>query len=328
MKRLLSLLPLLFLIFGLLLPEGVWAHSGQISANSAATDVIDEVNALRAEEGLPPYKVNSVLMMIAQAHAEYQAKTGVVTHYGADGSRPYQRAIAAGYSVAGDLSSEGVFAENIQSGADLSASEVVEIWKNDPAHLNVMISADLKDIGVGAAIANGIVYYTLDAGLASDVAIVSPVSTGNVGDPFASATATASTSQPVATSTALEDGTVYHIVQENEALWSIALAYDTTIDQLKKLNRLVTDDIFVGQKLLISKIEIDTPTPEPSITVTLGIPTSTATKPVTPLPTFTATPVPTPPASRQSGTTIVGGIVLAAFLAAGLGAWFGRKKSK
>lgn len=105
MKRLWTLLPLLFLTFGLLLPKGAQALPGQAPANSAATDVIDEVNALRAEEGLSPYKVNSVLMTIAQAHAEYQARTGVVTHYGADGSRPYQRAIAAGYSVAGDLSS-------------------------------------------------------------------------------------------------------------------------------------------------------------------------------------------------------------------------------
>jgi len=111
-------------------------------------------------------------------------------------------------------------------------------------------------------------------------------------------------------------------------LWSIALAYDTTVAELKRLNKLPTDEIFIGQKLLISKVEVDTPTPLPSITVTFGIPTSTATRPVTPLPTFTATPVPTPPASRESGGMILGGIVLAALLAAGLGAWYGRKKSR
>jgi uncharacterized protein YkwD len=321
-------LPLLFLTLSLLLPKGVQAQPAQFSANPNAYDVIAAVNAIRAERGLVPYQVNSILMAIAQSHAEYQASSGVVTHYGANGSRPYQRAIAAGYSVAGDLSSGGFFAENIQSGADLSALDVVKIWQADSIHLNVMISPNLKDVGVGVAIAGGVAYYTLDAGLSSDSTIISPPPAGSGDDPFASPTATRTTSQPVATSTALEDGTVYHIVQANEALWSIALAYDTTVAQLKKLNKLATDDIFVGQKLLISKVELDTPTPQPSITVTLGIPTSTATKPVTPSPTFTATPIPIPPASRQSGTTMVGGIIFAAFLAAGLGAWFGRKKSK
>jgi uncharacterized protein YkwD len=326
MKRRKTLFSLLLLTFGLLLPKGVQAQPVQLSANSNAFDVIAAVNSLRAESNLVPYQVNSILMGIAQAHAEYLASTGVVTHYGADGSRPYQRAIDAGYSVAGDLSSGGFFSENVQSGADLSASGVVDIWKGDSAHLDTMLSPDLKDVGVGVAIANGITYYVLDAGLSSATTLVSLLPTGSGGDPFAVATATSSTFQPLATSTALDDGSVYHIVQENEALWSIALSYDTTVDELKKLNRLASDDIFVGQKLLISKTEVDTPTPIPSITVTFGIPTSTATRPVTPLPTFTHTPVPTPPATRQGSSMVVGGIVLAALLAAGLGAWFGRKK--
>jgi uncharacterized protein YkwD len=328
MKPRKTLFPLLLLTLGLLLPTGVQAQSMQFSANSNAYDVIAEVNSLRAQSNLVPYQVNSILMGIAQAHAEYLAATGVVTHYGVDGSRPYQRAIDAGYSLAGDLSSGGFFSENVQSGANLSASGVVDIWKNDSAHLETMLSADLKDVGVGVAMANGITYYVLDAGLSSETSLVSTVPTGSRGDPFAVSTSTSSTFQPPAISTALDDGAVYHIVQENEALWSIALSYDTTVAELKKLNRLASDEIFVGQKLLISKKEVATLTPIPSITVTFGIPTSTSTKPVTPLPTFTPTPVPTPPASRLGGSLVVGGIVLAAFLAAGLGAWFGRMKSK
>ncbi len=327
MKRSRILLPLLFLTVGLFLPKAVQALPGQFSAASGALDVITEVNALRVDKGLAPYEMNSTLMAIAQSHTEYQAKTGIVTHYGVDGSRPYQRAIAAGYAVAGDLSKGGFFAENIHSGANLSASDVVKFWQGDPTHLNVMLSADLKDIGVGAANANGIIYYTLVVGLSSDSISITPLSTKSGSDPFASATATSSTSLPLLIiSTAQQDGTVYHIVQPNDALWSIALAYDTTVAELKKLNKLATDEIFIGQKLLISKKEVDTPTPEPSITVTFGIPTSTATIPVTPLPTFTATPVPMPPASRQSGGMIVGGILLLALFGAALGTWLGRRK--
>lgn len=321
MKPFRNLTVLLSLAFGLLLPAEVRAQPEPLSAS----EVISEVNALRIASGLPPYEVNSILMAIAQSHAEYQASTGVVTHYGVDGSRPYQRAISAGYSVAGDLSRGGFFSENV--GTANSASAIVGSWQADSLHLNTMTSPDLQDIGVGMAVANGVTYYTLDAGLSSESPVVtSPLPSAVGGDPFSAATGTPSTLQPVTTSTAVEDGTTYHVVQANEALWSIALAYDTSIAELKKLNILVTDEIFVGQKLVISKIVLPTPTVEPSITVTFGIPTSTATLPVTPSPTFTSTPIPAPPASRKSGGMIVGGILVIALIGAALGTWLGRRK--
>ncbi len=134
------------------------------------------------------------------------------------------------------------------------------------------------------------------------------------------------TSTPIRASTPEVDGTVYHIVQQDEALWSIALAYDTTVEQLKLLNHLSSNEIFIGQKILIVKPEIKTETPSPTVTVTLGIPTSTATHPVTPTATSTSTPLPVPPASRQTSGFVLGVIVLTALLAAGIGAWLGSKK--
>jgi uncharacterized protein YkwD len=325
MKKSINLIPLLFLTLSLLLPQKVQAQPTQLSLELSASEVINEVNTLRASNGLPPYQVNSILMSIAQSHAEYQASLGTVTHYSADGSRPSQRAQAAGYPVAGDLSRGGFFSENVGS-AD-SASEIVQQWQGDTLHLTTMISPDLQDVGVGVAIANGVTYYTLDAGLARNTAVAAstlPAATDN--DPFFSATGTPSTLQPLAISTPEEDGTVYHIVQANEALWSIALAYDTTIAELQKLNRLATDEIFIGQKLVISQVEVPTSTVAPTITVTLGIPTSTATLPVTPSATFTVTPVPTPPASRENGSVVVGGILLIALFGAALGTWLGSRK--
>ena len=127
-------------------------------------------------------------------------------------------------------------------------------------------------------------------------------------------------------STPLENGDVYHVVQLKEALWSIALAYNTTVEQIKLLNGLATDEIFEGQKLLIQRPVTDTPTSTEAVTATFGIPTSTATQPVTPTATSTATPLPVPPASPQNGGIIVGVIVLIALLAAGIGSWLGRKK--
>ena len=139
-------------------------------------------------------------------------------------------------------------------------------------------------------------------------------------------TATAGTqTASVITNTPLVDGTIYHVVQFNEALWSIALAYNTTVEQLKLLNNLSTNDIYEGQKLLIQRPEIKTATPEMTITAAFGIPTSTATRPATPTITPTVTPLPTPPTSRQAGGMVLGAIIFTALLAAGIGSWLGRQ---
>src|SRR5258706_11897081 len=326
MKRFWMILSLPVLTLSLFLLKPAEAYSRQSSLRPTAEEVIAEVNALRSANNLPVYQVNSILMVIAQTQADYIAGKGVITHFGADGSRPYQRAIAAGYAVAGDLTFGGFFSENIHGGADLSPAEVVNIWKGDADHLKTMLSPDLKDVGAGVAVQNGLTYYVLDAGTSAENTMSIPA-TSSTPSIFTSSSSTPGTGvAPVSTSTPLEDGTVYHIVQPNEALWSIALAYNLTIEELKKMNSLSSNNIFIGQKLLISKPDPSTATFEPTITVTSGIPASNPTRPVTPTATLPPTPLPTPPASRQSGGVIVGGIVVIALLSASLGAWLGRKK--
>lgn len=312
---------LFFLTLNLFPSEQVGACPVQFAPSLTALEVIAEVNALRASENLPPYQVNSVLMSIAQSHADYISSAGVVTHFSADGAAPYQRAITAGYSVAGDLLQGGLFSENIESGPGLTASDVVNRWAGNANNLKILISPDLKDAGVGVALVNGITYYVLDAGASTGGSLVGTITpTLNVTSGTRSAL--------IVISAPLEDGAVYHQVQKDEGLWSIALAYDTTIEQIKLLNGLATDEIFIGQKLVIRKPEVKTATPEIIATATFGIPTSTATRPVRPNNTSTATPLPVPPASRQSGGIVLAVILIVALLAAGIGSWLGGKRPK
>lgn len=333
------LILLLTLIFSLIPSEQVIAQPGAFSPDFAAQELIDEVNALRSSNGLPPYKVNSTLMDVAQDHADYLATKNIVTHFGADGSRPYQRAVAAGYAVAGDLSAGGSFGENVHSGANLSSKGIVTFWQSDTVNSETMLSEIFVDVGVGEATATGITYYVLVAGLEGDAlpvitASTTTVSTTSASTPsalefvIATAGGFGTPAIIVSLSTPLENGEIFHIVKKNEGLWSIALAYSTTVEQLKLLNGLATDEIFEGQNLLVFRPLPDTATPTlPAATATLGIPTSTPTLPASPTATSTATPVPTPPVSRQSSGIVVGAIVLAALFAAGIGAWLGRKKS-
>ena len=319
--------PLLFLIVSLFPSERAGAQPGNFSPNLSALDLVAEVNTLRAENHLPSYKVNSILMSNAQSHADYIASTGIVSQFDSNGLRPYQRAIEAGYSVAGDLSMGGFFDENIHSGANLSPAGAVTFWKGDSNYLNTMLSKDFKDVGAGMAIANGVTYYVMDAGSESGIPAATSTPAFSSSE-FIISTAGAAGTQAVVVliSTPFENGEIYHVVQKNEGLWSIAIAYDTTIEDLKRLNGLVTDEIFEGQTLLVGKPVPVTATSPPFVTATFGIPTSTATVPVTMTGTSTSTPLPKAPASLQNGGMVVGIIVLIALLAAGLGSLLGRNK--
>lgn len=65
------------------------------------------------------FYVNKALMASAQAHSDYQAEIGQVTHSGQGGSRPRDRAIAFGYGGGATV----YVSENIAGGMNMSAAE-------------------------------------------------------------------------------------------------------------------------------------------------------------------------------------------------------------
>lgn len=315
-----KLFPLLFLTLSLIPSIRANAQPRHLSPNLTALEMIEKVNALRKSKGLAPYAQNQILMSIAQSHAAYISSTGVLTHFDDKGNRPYQRAINAGYPVAGDLSTGGLLTQSIFSGSGVSADQVIAAWQANSADSLALLSPDYEDVGVGIAAANGITYYVLVAAKEGEATTALPSPTLGIG------TAPASTGIP---NTPLPGGEIYHDVRKNEALWSIALLYGTTIAELKLLNGLATDEIFEGQRLVIRRASTETPTPSPiPVTATLGLVTSTATLPVTPTITQTPTPLPTPPTTLERGGAVVGSITLIALIAAGLLAFLGKRKMK
>ena len=311
---------LLILTLSLLPSIRVGAQPEVPAPNSGAAELIEKVNALRISRGLTPYIPNDILSSIAQAHAVYISSTGVLTHFDQQGKRPYQRALDAGYAVAGNLSNGGLLTQVIYSGTGISEDDVVSAWQANTIDSVALLSPDYQDVGVGIAAANGITYYVLIAASQGETSITST--------PFSGTGTPTLLAEGKSPNTPLPDGEVYHTVQKDEALWSIALAYGTTVAELKLLNNLATDEIFEGQKLLIRRANTPTPTStEVPLTATLGLSTSTPTQPVTPTATNTPTPIPTPPSTLQSGGAVVGGIVLAALIFAGLFAFLGRRKN-
>jgi uncharacterized protein YkwD len=88
---------LLLLVVSFILPALMVQPTRTHAQAGDAWQLIAEVNGLRAAYGLPPYEINNSLMAAAQGHSDYQAQIGTWTHTGSGGSRPHDRAIAAGF---------------------------------------------------------------------------------------------------------------------------------------------------------------------------------------------------------------------------------------
>ncbi|MCZ2127163.1 MAG: CAP domain-containing protein [Anaerolineales bacterium] len=303
---------LIFLTFSL-------ASSIQADARPTldAQELLTNLNALRAANNLTSYSLDATLTKVAQAHADYIAETGILTHYDRNGIRPYQRAMAAGYTAASAASlTEALFA-----GFNVSTDDILAAWQADDSAAPALLSPDYEDVGIGISAADGKTYYVLIAASQTNAAVSATPT-------FVESVPTVGTGTSVP-NTPLASGEIYHLVRKDEGLWSVAILYGTTIEELKLLNNLYSDDIYEGQRLLVRAAYTPTPTQTPlpaTATVSL-LSTSTATIPPTLTQTPTATPAPVAPTNLQSGGVAVGGIVLAALLMAGLGAFLsGRKK--
>jgi uncharacterized protein YkwD len=286
---------------------------------STADELIGAVNTLRASKGLPAYQVNPILMGIAQQHSEYLVSIQMSNvHTDAQGRQPFQRALDAGYLVAGDLSQGGWFSENVTGGQALSADQAVQQWMGDAAHQGTMLSTVLQDVGAGVAIDGITVYYTLDAGLATGgtpVAYTPP-------PPQFSPTPTLLISTPDV------DGSIIHVIQPGDTLLAIAIAYGVSLNTIYALNSITVKTILIpGHRLLIREAFTPTPT-QPTSTPTL-LPTVTLYPTVSSSvtsPPSTATPASTPGLSTSMAGMVVIAIAVAALVIAGLVTLVGSRK--
>lgn len=231
----------LTLIAALLLP--LWLANPlqpapSVSAQSAA-EIISLVNDLRASLGLPGFSLNGALMVAAQSHAEWMAANMAYTHTGANGTRPQQRASAAGYA--------GYVSENIVGGTNMSPRQGVVWWENSAIHYQTMTSTRHIHVGAGYATANGQNMYVLVIGVPSDYAPA----------PGTSAAAELQAEAPVIVipvtkAEPREDGAIVHQVQMGQTAWDVAAVYDVELRTLLRLNNLPDDPIlFPGDELYV-----------------------------------------------------------------------------
>ncbi len=248
-------------------------------------DVINAVNNLRASNGLGPLTAHPALMQIAQAEANGIA-AGSAGHWRPLNLTLGQWMLSLGYPLSGDLSLDGYRSENwLSAPIDASADDIIHMWLGDEPHTDTMISQYRSDIGAAVAVGqDGNVICVIETALRTTSGkmqydshvILTGIPQTQVAYSGMATTAAKNGllpqySMPVKVSTAQPNGDVVHVVQYGQTLWSIAIAYHTTINQIQTLNRLTSIVIIDGQKLVVAR---DATQPVPTSN-SIGTPTST-----------------------------------------------------
>jgi len=337
-KHLIWIFPLVLLTLTFSLsPRGVYARlltqetqETGVSPPTAA-EVIEAVNQLRIANGLLPLNTHPALMQVAQWEANAIAG-GAPGHTRPNGLTLGQWLLSLGYPLSGDLSMDGYRSENWV--AARTAQEAIELWLMDGPHTNTMLSPDRSDVGAAIAVGDQ-TYIVLETALQTNSGemqydayeILTAIAQG--GSISGVDSSVPQYIIPVKRSTARPDGNVIHKVQYGQSLWSIAVTYNTTIDQIRAWNNLGdSTEIYDGQVLLV---QMHATQPPPPTRTPLATYTALATlSPISPgnEPTATFSPVPTDPTQVKANSSQalssgvwVGLIVIVAIVAGIAGTW-------
>jgi len=254
-------------------PNHVQAQSGK------PYEILAEINALRAANGLPALSENIYLNLAAQNHADWIAEDPAARGYG-EGKQIW-------------------VTENWARGSGLTPSECVYGSWNDSAHMGNMLTTWHNEFGAGVALdIQGLTVYVVDFGHSSGSVPIQPTIT-----PGGPTSTTAPLLYPVTTTTPNPDGSVKHIVKYGQTLYGIAEAYGITLADLLALNGLTEDSaIYPDDELIIVPGNEEaqgtpetTATPQAEETTLSPTPTPTKTLRATPTrPVMTATPTEKP----------------------------------
>ena len=219
-----------------------------VQAQSAG-EIIQLVNGFRTANGLPPFQINSALSVAAQNQASYMAANGIFSsHIGAGGSTPQSRANASGYI--------GQVSENIVGGTNMSASRGLTWWRNSPVHYNTLITSRYIEAGTGFSTNGSENFYVLVVGRPSDAPPPNNTRDESPEPLFIT---------PIVLSPPNEDGSVIHVVQDGQALWSLAAHYEVELSDLMLFNNL-SDSALVrpGDEIIVRLADGQEPPPTPT----------------------------------------------------------------
>jgi len=121
-------------------PSGSLADRDYTSTQLNVEKARDIINQYRRDNGLKPLVLNADLTAAAKAHSRDLAKWDRISHYGSDGSNPWDRVKRTGYKPR-------LAAENVGTG-QVTFEEVMKGWKNSPGHNKNLLLGDAKQMGL------------------------------------------------------------------------------------------------------------------------------------------------------------------------------------
>jgi LysM repeat protein len=227
-------------------------------AQASAFDLIIAMNTLRAAYGLPALIEDPIVDAVAQSTAATMAANSMSWHIG----DVRGRLASSGYGNGGTVWATENFA---MSSAGMGIDQIMAVWA-DPDHMRPAVEPAYCNIGAGVASANGKTYYVLQA------AYVSGQECGSTSSSTGTGTSTSGGVSivpqiivPVKIATPDADGKTFHVVQAGQSFWSIAIAYQITIQDLETWNNTTRNTpLQAGQKLFIpnkNTVGYSTPTP-------------------------------------------------------------------
>ena len=121
-------------------PKGALADRDYSSTALNPSLALTLINDYRATKGLKPLKLDPRLTIAAKTQSRDLAKTDRISHYGADGSSPWDRVKRAGYDAK-------IAAENVGTG-QASLEEVFKGWTQSPGHNRNLLLPGARDMGI------------------------------------------------------------------------------------------------------------------------------------------------------------------------------------
>jgi uncharacterized protein YkwD len=100
----------------------------------------DLINRYRSAKGLKPLKLNAELTAAAKSHSRDLSKWDRISHYGSDGSNPWDRVKRTGYRAR-------LAAENVGTG-QIDFQEVLRGWKESQGHNKNLLLPDATHMGI------------------------------------------------------------------------------------------------------------------------------------------------------------------------------------
>ncbi len=198
-----------------------------VTAN--AETVVQDINRMRALNGVPPMRVDPLLVQAAQAHVEDMVANNNYSHYGSDGST-----VAVRVSRTGFQSQAGVSENWVAVASDAGA---ITWWMNSYIHRTNLLNPKWTSVGVGGKVdpRNNMHLFVAVFGAAA----------GENGGAFVAASAANTATSPTLRT---PPGGMDYAIQPGDTLLGVAIRYDLDWRAVAAINGLSENSLLqIGQ---------------------------------------------------------------------------------